>query len=123
VDGGIHYFELFDQHQQNKRFLMAEIKHCCVKLPATNSKKKAVSNWQELNETELRHELRDHERARLEKEEYKVFANAKDVKYLKPLSDKSIRRRGSWILIRSHNTVETKHNKDQLMLMYLEILV
>jgi hypothetical protein len=88
VDGGIHYFELFDQHQQNKRFLMAEIKHCCVKLPATNSKKKAVSNWQELNETELRHELRDHERARLEKEEYKVFANAKDVKYLKPLSDK-----------------------------------
>jgi hypothetical protein len=69
-------------------FLMAEIKHRGIKLPATNSKKKAVSKWQELNETELRHELRDHKRARLEKEENKVFANAKDVKYLKPLSDK-----------------------------------
>jgi hypothetical protein len=42
-------------------FLMAEIKHRGIKLPATNSKKKAVSKWQELNETELRHELRDHE--------------------------------------------------------------
>jgi hypothetical protein len=38
--------------------------------------------------TELRHELRDHERAHLEKAENKVFANAKDAKYLKPLSDK-----------------------------------
>jgi hypothetical protein len=41
-----------------------------------------------LNETELRHELRDHEWACLKKEENKVFANAKDVKYLKPLLDK-----------------------------------
>ena len=40
---------------------MAEIKHCGVKLPATNSKKKAVSKWQELNKTEMRHELCDHE--------------------------------------------------------------
>jgi hypothetical protein len=61
VDGGIHHFELFDWHQQSERFLMAEIKHRGIKLPATNSKKKAVSKWQELNETELRHELRDHE--------------------------------------------------------------
>jgi hypothetical protein len=42
-------------------YLMAEIKHRGVKLPSTNSKKKAVSKWQELNETKLRHELRDHE--------------------------------------------------------------
>jgi hypothetical protein len=41
-----------------------------------------------LNETEMRHELCDHEWARLEIEENKVFANAKAVKYLKPLSDK-----------------------------------
>jgi hypothetical protein len=69
-------------------FLMAEIKHRDIKLPSTNSKKIPISKWQELNEMELRHELRDHERARLEKEENKVFASAKDVKYIKPLSDK-----------------------------------
>jgi hypothetical protein len=36
----------------------------------------------------LRHELRDHERARLEKEEDQVFAKVSDVKTIKPLSKK-----------------------------------
>ena len=78
-------------------FLMAEINHRKIPFPkpkkalkdmTKEEREKYKLKWKGLNETELRHELRDHERARLEKEEDQVFAKASDVKNVKPLSSK-----------------------------------
>jgi hypothetical protein len=78
-------------------FLMAEINHRKIPFPKPKKavkdmtkaeKEKHKQKWNGMNEQELRHELRDHERARLEKEEDQVFAKVSDVKTIKPLSKK-----------------------------------
>lgn len=77
-------------------FLMAEIKHRNIKRPkqiergAKNKPKTTVriKRWTDLKEAELVIFLKVHERARLQREEEKVFAKLEDVKYLKPLSPK-----------------------------------
>jgi hypothetical protein len=78
-------------------FLMAEINHRKIPFPKPKKavkemtkaeKEKYKQKWNGLNEQELRYELRDHERACLEKEEDQVFAKVSDVKYIKPLSKK-----------------------------------
>lgn len=78
-------------------FLMAEIHHRKIPFPkpkkavrdmTKEEKDRYALKWKGMNEAELRHELRDHERARLQKEEDQVFAKVTDVKNVKPLSSK-----------------------------------
>eukprot|EP00956_Cyclotella_meneghiniana_P016988 scaffold27384_cov36-Cyclotella_meneghiniana.AAC.11 len=79
-----------------KDYIIAELEHRQVKRPKTRIRKKKkkkpvtiqIKEWKDMNEAELRHILRDDERARLQKEEEKVFAKVEEIKSIKPLSSK-----------------------------------
>ena len=95
MDGSL-IFSYFTKTNGAWDFLMAEIKHCKIKMPKTvergakNKPKKTVriEKWTDLKEAELVILLKEHEQARLLREEEKVFATLQEVKYLKPLSQK-----------------------------------
>lgn len=71
-----------------REFVMAEITERKIKMPKNTKSGDLASDWKDFNMLELRHLLRTHERARLLKEEDKVFAKESDVKYIKPFSTK-----------------------------------
>ena len=80
---------------KSKEYIIAELQHRKVRRPKTRIRKKNkkpvtinIKEWSDMNEGELRHILRDDERARLQKDEEKVFAKVQDIKNIKPFSEK-----------------------------------
>ena len=78
-----------------REYLMAELIERKIKCPKKWPRKKkgkhheiVVKSWDDLNETELRHLIRRHEKARLITEEGKAITKEEDVKCIKPLSAK-----------------------------------
>eukprot|EP00956_Cyclotella_meneghiniana_P022850 scaffold43611_cov30-Cyclotella_meneghiniana.AAC.1 len=80
---------------KSKEYIIAELQHRKVRRLKTRIRKKNkkpvtinIKEWSDMNEGELRHVVRDDERARLQKEEEKVFAKVQDIKSIKPFSEK-----------------------------------
>jgi hypothetical protein len=103
-------------------YLMAEIKERGIKFPQPKTKLREMTatqrekynkKWEGLNEMELRHILRDDERARLLKEEEKSFAKVRDVKYMKPLSKKMQEwKKEQWKIYKKKKGIVAEDNDD-----------
>jgi hypothetical protein len=123
VDGGINYSQLLDQsgesktlpHGGNKRardYKFPQPKTKLREMTATQ-REKYNKKWDGLNEMELRHILRDDERARLLKEEEKSFAKVSDVKYMKPLSKKMQEwKKEQWKIYKKKKGIVAEDNDD-----------